>query len=143
MNEEEKENQRKQRECLNDLKKWEMIGNILQRNTRRYTKITDPVIKFSLITQIFANLLDIGFTYGITRIDDEIDKLSEPSVELMDRKTMLITNWETLRDQVESIFDQMMVWIANPNYSPDHPLGKIMMTAAKDDFEQLYNEDSI
>ena len=127
---------------LKSLRHWEMAGNVVQRSVRRFDRVTDPILKFSLITQIFSSTLDLGLTIGIYYMDEEVERLDDQSVELMERKNRVITQWEALRDKVENMFDQMMEWIANPTYSPDHPRGNNIMKTAMNDFETGKKEQS-
>ena len=43
---------------------------------------------------------------------------------------------KTTSDQIRKEIDFLMLWIQHPHLSPDHPLGRHVMAASKQDFEE-------
>jgi hypothetical protein len=95
---------------------------MLERTLGRGRKCDDPVIKHSLLVDKLLLTLDLLISY----VETEASELDEECQKRVKRCADVIQN-----DLLE-----LMSWIRNPVYSPDHPVGSSIMMEAKSDFAQ-------
>ncbi len=56
---------------------------------------------------------------------------------LLEKRDKGIKHIEQLRDSSTKLFDNMTDWIMQPVYSPDHPLGNLVMNVIGDHTKEL------
>ena len=103
------------------------IVNIAENVLSRQRKIGDPVLRHSLFLDKLLLMLDISM--GI---------LQEFSNEYPEELRGKI---ETLSISIQKDLSDLMNWVSNPVYSPDHPYGQGIMKSAKKDFTKHSTDD--
>ena len=65
-------------------------------------------------------------------------ELTNREIELIDKtKTETMTVFDEARTIVDELLEGLQRWIASPQYDPDHPIGKAMIAAIKEDFDKV------
>lgn len=131
----------------------------------RMKKIEDPVIKYSSFIQLLRVLFDVSNNVTIESIHNNIDNTHDKLEEILNESTKNAKENDksiinTIRDlnrklkkledsEKEQInlyklmneyLDGFENWISQPLYSPDHPSGKEVMSAAKDHLTSLSSQ---
>jgi hypothetical protein len=121
---------------LDKLTSWKTVATMISRLVARANKIEDPVLRFSVLTQLISFSMDAGLTAIMASIDhDTSNMIDEDSTTLKLEITRVETNLTNIRDDIEKLFEDMSRWIANPVYGPDHPFGANLMKQGQASFQ--------
>lgn len=99
------------------------ISNISQLND-----ILDPVTKNCMFLDKLRMHLDIASIMMATHYK----QMSGESTETSD----VLENIKFLKNIINLYMDELFIWVQNPVYSPEHPVGYNMMINAKDNFNK-------
>lgn len=104
----------------------ELVLSIISKTMNRYRSAKDPVMRFSLFVDKFCLLLEIATSMLESKLF--IDARFANAEDLRKQAKELSTR---IQDEMTAL----QMWIQNPHYDPDHPLGNEMMTAAGSNFQ--------
>lgn len=128
-----------------------LIISNLEKHIKRINSIKDPVVKYRLFMEEIHSLLEIVITAYKLDSEDEIGNVERAILEQKDKDVgkkekylrELQKNSESIDNIVEELdkyFHNLTDWISQPQYSPDHPIGKEILDRATDEFNLLANK---
>lgn len=106
----------------------DMILRILEKNMDRSRSIKDPVTRFTLLVDKLCLSIDVIMSIlesGHSKIPD--DPKYKDLKSRMDKVGL----------NINKDLNDLMSWIQQPVYSPDHPLGSDLMEKSKAHFENV------
>lgn len=106
----------------------ESIVGSLERIFNRNFEVNDPVTRYTLFLDKLYMFIDISISMSEAYV-----KYSDPKNEI---STDHIIRIKRLALSIQEEMKKLSNWVQNPIYSPDHPLGKMMMESAKNDFNK-------
>ena len=133
----------------------DVIANIIvsgvEKQFERLNNIKDPVLRYSFFLEIirtiittFISVADSNLEDDLARNHDDLANLPENTnpkdinilkrgISSMEKSQGSLAN---LKQYISKYFDGFADWIAQPIYSPDHPLGKQMMDDSSTSFSR-------
>jgi hypothetical protein len=134
-----RESEMRLQSALDKINTAEIATSSIMRFVHRCSKIEDPVLRFSLITQLVCMSMDMGISVLLNSVVNDCST-SGLTAEDRTRLSLKMSSFEAKitnsRDEMEKLFDNMTRWIATPNYSPDRPFGEAMMKTGEASFKQ-------
>jgi hypothetical protein len=106
------------------------VESVFNRNYN----MADPVTRYILFLDKLYLILDIGFSFS----DVAFKKLTEEFEENDDGIKLSLSYETRIKKLIKDTQEQMKklsMWIQNPVYGPDHPLGNSLMENAKQNYE--------
>lgn len=141
MTEDEKKCKQKREKLTNILTTCKISLRSVEGILNRFNRIKDPVLKFSMLTQILAMVIEIATNAGITFIEEAARNIGDgpEASKLAEEQLHMVTKVEDMREEISKFFDQMTEWISTPVFSPDHPYGAALMTVCKESHDKNHN----
>jgi len=117
------------KELAGKIKFTEMVLTVLERGLDRHKRTADPVTRATLLFDKLCLVTDMLCAY-IENGDSTKDYPAE-----------LVTRGKNVSKVLTSELDFILDWISSPSYSPDHPFGNNVMTAAKNNYYEKAKEE--
>lgn len=110
-----------------------VVLDTLKRFLGRQQSMDDPVARFSTFINILLLGLDLGQAGLESVLYEAFDAYNDvegaqPEID------KIMKDYAEVSGNVQKQFTDMLRWIANPVYGPDHPLGNGIMKNAGTDF---------
>ncbi len=135
-----------------------LIASGAEKQFKRLNKTKDPVVRYTLFLEFLRTIIESGLSIGEMSLEEEIynqetevaktqESDDSPKDQLLKARNLerLHKTQRTLEDlkhELEKYFDGFSDWIAQPVYSPDHPIGhKMMRDAEKDLGEKISKKE--
>ena len=119
------EQRNKERRIREQSLMMESIVGSLERILNRNFEVKDPVSRYIMFLDKLYMFIDISMSMSEAYIKygNKEDEIS----------TDFVVRINNLAISIQKEMKMLSNWIQNPIYSPDHPLGKMMMESAKSD----------
>jgi hypothetical protein len=123
---------------------------------KRLNSIEDQVVKYTLFFELIRTSAEVAYSASKSQLETELENVDEEIAELQDNKSedpkksktqdrqihraetksakydVSLKNLETIKKELDTYFDGFSLWIKQPTYSPDHPVGREMMKKAEE-----------
>lgn len=140
-----------------ELSTVEMVLGTVEKILERNYAIKDPVIRYvilvdklNMFTDVLSTVCEMRFKSSdhadyISKYkgDDYDENIEKELLEIQREKDQMLAKIrivsKTFRDEMSRLID----WIQSPKYSPDHPLGEMMLQATMSHFNQGVEKEKI
>jgi len=119
-----KKSQHKERSLM-----LEMVISSLEKTLNRNFEVKDPVIRYTLFIDKLYMIIDT-----MSSMSDAYLKYNQDEMGISNDH---VTRMNKLSKSLQKEMKMLADWVQNPVYSPDHPLGKMMMESAKNDYSVI------
>lgn len=107
----------------------------------------DPVVRYTIFLEFIRIIFDFGLSAGSLHIQQDIAILESSMTDKdeseirdidkqIEQKREILPLMQELGSICDDYFDKFADYIATPTYSPDHPIGRVMMDSARENFEK-------